>query len=382
MSLIGTYLTLLIGPAVPLPAPLSLVENLERVEITERDQGRSGFQMVFRVGRAGVFDVVDYPQLTSPAVRPFNRVILVLTLSAVPRVLMDGVITDIQLDPGAGEAGSGAGRLTLTGEDVSVMMDREDQSAEHPAQPDPAIVAKILLRYSRYGLLPAVIPPKVIDPPLPVERVPVQQATDYAYLQQLAARHGHVFYVRPGPVPGTNVAYWGPPKRLGLQPALSVRMGPASNVRSIDFQHEPLKPARVDGDIVDHRTGVKLPVKSFLSTRLPLASQPTLLAHAGNAKVERYRDSAPSVAAAFGRVQARTDLSVDRTVTARGELDVDRYGDVLRPRSLVGLRGAGYRYDGLYYVEEVTHKIERGDVSQSFTLSREGVGATVPAVLP
>jgi hypothetical protein len=55
---------------------------------------------------------------------------------------------------------------------------------------------------------------------------------------------------------------------------------------------------------------------------------------------------------------------------------------VLRARQLVGLRGAGYLHDGLYYVKRVTHSLSTGRYTQSFTLTREGVGSTVPEVSP
>ena len=42
------------------------------------------------------------------------------------------------------------------------------------------------------------------------------------------------------------------------------------------------------------------------------------------------------------------------TVTGKGSLDVVRYGRVLKPRQLVGVRGAGLAFDGLYYVSQVT----------------------------
>ncbi len=36
---------------------------------------------------------------------------------------------------------------------------------------------------------------------------------------------GYVFYVEPGPAPGTNIAYFGPEIKVGIpQPALNVDM--------------------------------------------------------------------------------------------------------------------------------------------------------------
>ena len=340
MSFLGVRLTLLLGPTVPLPAPPLLTHSLENVEVTHTDEGRSGFQLSFLSGRRGVRDVVDDPLLVSPLLRTFNRVILIVTFNVTPRVLMDGIITRQELTPGEEP---GTTRVTVTGEDVSVMMDLEDRSAEHPAQPDPAIVAKLILRYARYGLVPVIIPPKVIDPPLPIERIPVQQCTDLEYIEKLGRRNGHVFYISPGPVPGTNRAYWGPPPRLSVpQRALSVNFGSNTNVDSISFSQDGLAPETVDGDVQDHRTNRKFPVRTFASLRVPLSAKPGWLVDRAHTRVSRFREVTPSVVSALGRAQARTDKSTDRTVTATGRLDAGRYGDLLQARGLVERRvGSG-----------------------------------------
>src|SRR5262245_6373412 len=136
MNLLGIHLTLLVGPTVAVPAPLPLVEALQSVEVSHSDQGRSGFQIVFQIGRSGPLDLLDYALLSLPLLQPCNRVILIVTFNATPRVLMDGIITRQQLAPGKQP---GAGTLTITGEDVSVMMDMEEKSAEHPAQDETII---------------------------------------------------------------------------------------------------------------------------------------------------------------------------------------------------------------------------------------------------
>jgi hypothetical protein len=69
-------------------------------------------------------------------------------------------------------------------------------------------------------------------------------------------------------------------------------------------------------------------------------------------------------------------------VTCEATLDVVRYGGVLNARSLVGVRGAGQAFDGLYYVKSVTHKIKRGEYKQNFTLTRNGLVSTVQTVSP
>ena len=49
-------------------------------------------------------------------------------------------------------------------------------------------------------------------------------------------------------------------------------------------------------------------------------------------------------------------------------------------RQLVGVRGAGLPFDGLYYVKSVTHEIERGSYKQSFSLARNALVSTFPTV--
>jgi hypothetical protein len=375
----GIRLTLLIGPTVAVPAPPLLAEALESVEVTHSDQGRSGFQLTFQAGRSGPLDLVDYPLLGNPLLRPFNRVILLVLIGPLPRVLMDGIITHLQLMPGT-EPGSAT--LAVTGEDVSVMMDLEEKSVEHPAQDETIIANKIILTYAQYGLLPMVFPPPAIDPPIPIERVPVQQETDLQYLQSIAARFGYVFYVTPGPAPFTNTAYWGPPVRAGLpQRALSVNLGPDTNVNSIHFRNNALAPTLVSGAVQDRLTNQQVPVQMFASTRTPLSTQPAWLVNQPNVRRRLLRQSGLNTMQAFARAQGMLDASTD-AVIADGELDALRYGDLLQARGLVGLRGAGYTYDGLYYVKSVTHMIRRGSYTQRFTLTREGVGATTPAVIP
>jgi hypothetical protein len=68
------------------------------------------------------------------------------------------------------------------------------------------------------------------------------------------------------------------------------------------------------------------------------------------------------------------------SVFGSGTLDVARYGRVLKSRQLVGVRGAGLAYDGLYYVKNVSHDIRRGAYKQTFSLARNGLFSTLPRV--
>ena len=55
-------------------------------------------------------------------------------------------------------------------------------------------------------------------------------------------------------------------------------------------------------------------------------------------------------------------------------------GRPLKARQLVGVRGAGLAYDGLYYVNSVTSTLKRGEFRQSFQLTRNGLVSITPKV--
>lgn len=380
MNTLGIQLQLLIGPTIPLPAPAPVIQAIDQIEVTHQDEGRSGFQITWNIDTSDAVGLATAALLNSPLFRVFNRVVITVIFKGMPQVLMDGIITNQQMQPGEQPGGV---VFTVTGEDVSLMMDLEDRNAEHPAQDETVIALKLIAMYAQYGLIPLVIPPVVINPPLPTEWIPVQQATDLDYLKQIAQRHAYVFYVTPGPAPLTSTAYWGPPVRAGVpQRALSVNMGAHSNVDSINFEHNALAPADVSGSVQDRQTNTTLPVQSTAPLRPPLASQPNWLVYRGKNRQRQFRDSGVNVVQANARAQAEMERSNDAVVTAQGRLDALRYGAVLQPRALVGLRGAGLLYDGFYYVRRVTHTLQKGSYQQSFQLAREGLGTTTPVVIP
>mgnify|MGYP000147275018 CR=1 FL=1 len=377
MSLLGLHLTLLIGRSVTAPAPPALLDVIDTVEVTHSDNERSGFQITFRAPR-DPYSFVDYPIVANPLLRPGNRVTLVVVVGAVPQVLFDGIITHQQLSP---SPQPGSTTFAVTGEDVSVAMDREEKPVEHPAQPETVIALKIIASYPELGFVPVVVPPPSFEAPTPVDRTPVQRATDLGYLVQMAERYAYVFYVTPGPLPGTNTAYWGPPKRVSVpQRAITVDMAPDTNVTSISIQNNEADATTVEGTVQDRQTNNQVPVRTATSTRPPLALFPGLanpaLAGVRAYKAEGGRTATQAAAEAQGQTDASTDL-----VKVEGELDIARYGGLLKARGLVGIRGLGFTYDGLYYVQSVTSSITREGFKQKFTATREGTGSTV-AVVP
>lgn len=377
MSVAGAYLTVWIGPTVPIPAPVALLQAIRNVEVTHSDEGRSGFQMTIAMGRSGATELMDYPLLQSYLLQPFNRVILVVTINAMPSVLMDGVITHQQLLP---SNDPGASTLLVTGEDVSVMMDLTTKKATYPNLSDAEIAAAIVAEYSEYGLIPSITPPSEDNRPSP-QNEPFQDGTDLTYLTALAESYGYVFYILPGPEPGTNLAYWGPRIRAGLpQPPLSMNLGPATNVDTLTFSYNALAPVTVSGGVQDRTTNQVMPVLARMIDQPVLSASTALLAQRKVRSVQLGPTSGLTYAQAQARAQAEVDNASDTTLIADGQLDTLRYGGLLMPRQLVDVRGAGMQYDGSYYVKSVTHSLQVGAYKQSFTLLRQGIGTAMAMV--
>lgn len=189
---------------------------------------------------------------------------------------------------------------------------------------------------------------------------------------------GYVFYIDPGLRPGTNIAYWGPQVKFGIpQKALNINMDAHTNVESLSFNFDNQSRTQLILLIQENKETISIPVPDITPLNPPLG----LIQPAPN-KSERIIEAAKLSslrAALLGMAEAARSADV---VTGNGTLDVLRYGRVLKARQLVGVRGAGPVFDGLYYVNQVTHSIKRGEYKQSFSLIRNGLISNVSTVVP
>lgn len=369
-------LSLFIGPAIPLPAPRDVIEAVRSIRVTTTTNGASAFQIEFELDRRSPLHTLFL--LAGGATPPIVRVVIAVTVGGTTTVLMDGVMTHHQV------TGGGAGqkpKLTVTGEDLTRVMDLIDFSGlPYPAMPDFARVLVILAKYAPLGIIPMVIPSVLLDVPIPIERIPRHQGKDLPYIRELADRVGYTFYIDPGPTPGVSRAYWGPEFRIGTpQPALNVDMGVLTNVKSLDFAYdsESAKLPMLMLYVKEAHAPIPVPVPPFTPLSPPLGAIPPIPKNVEwITGLDRY---SPIQAAAIGMAKAARSADV---VSARGSLDVARYGRVLLPRKLVGVRGGGTAFDGLWYVSEVTHDLRPGAYSQDFRLVRNGLVSTVATVTP
>jgi hypothetical protein len=369
-SLLGIRLVLWAGATVPRPAPPDVLSSLVRLQVINDAQEGDSFQMTFSMARD---QSLEYTLLRGGTLDQFNRVIVGVVMGALPIALIDGIITNHEVQPGDG---TGASTLTVTGKDVSLMMDLTEESESHPNQPDSVITLKLIAKYAQYGLVPVVTP--TTNVPIEVERTPRQHESDLRFIRRMAARNGFVTYVEPVTF-GVNQFFWGPQTRAGIpQKALTKDLGAYTNLKSLTFQNDSLAPVGTSGTILEPITGLRLPLPSLPSLRLPPLSGSPASARRTHVLRESGRENAAT--AIIGAVAAATNAP--DAVQGQGEVDSARYGAVLRARRPVGVRGAGLSYDGFYFVQKVTHIFTRGEYVQQFVISREGTGTLTPVVVP
>lgn len=377
----SVVLGLLVGPpAAPAPAPRALMAALQSLEVTQGDGGaadqyQQGFRMVFSAER-GRAAGADYPLLTSPLLAPGKRVVITVTVKATPRVLFDGIITRQEL------AGDDEPVITVLGKDLTILMELTQAGERRPGQGDKEAALEIIGRYKAYGITPKADTPETSSPATEQQRVPVQTGSDLAYLRATAADNGFIFYLRAGPAEKQSQACWAKkPRDASEQDAVSTRLGAGTNVESLSFSHDGLRPSQVVGSYADPDKQEPAPVQAL--TRKggkALGKDESLKAGGEFVRKLRLYDTPFDAAQSLARAQARANRSAERAITASGTLDTARYGDLLFAPGVVAVRGAGATYDGLYYVDSVTHKITPERYTQEFRLSREGTGSTAQKV--
>lgn len=368
--------TLLIGPVVPVPAPRAVLDALTQVTVTTTTETRkpSGFELKFQLDNRSPLHTVFL--MTGGSQLPIFRVVIVVTVNGTPDVLVDGVITKQEIKPGAD---AGHSELTITGVDLTAVMGLIDFSGiPYPAMPAHVQVMLMLAKYAFLGVIPAVLPSILPEVESPTTHYDSQVGNDLEYINQLADETGYVFYLRPGPVPGVSTAYWGPVVKIGIpQPALNLDLDADRNIETMSFEFNAERKTQPILFIQNRETKlpIPIPIPDITPLKPPLALIPPLAK-----KIDRVAGTgglSPVRAALLGLAKAAKS---DDASKATGKLDVTRYGHVLRARELVGVRGAGPAFDGLWFVESVTHEIGRTSYAQAFTLSRNGLLSTVPKV--
>jgi hypothetical protein len=370
----GFYLTLMMGGFNASPVPQPVIDALTEVSVSSTVGAQAGFQLKFTLGKNSVVQQM----LNSGSFDPRQRVIIAVTVNGQTEVLMDGIITKQDVTP---SSAAGKSTLSITGLDLTALMDFIDLTGiPYPALPEFVIVEVVLAKYLVLGVTPIALPASIPTLENPLNRFIKQQGTDYHFVTTLARNTGAVFYLDPGPQPGKSTAYWGPDiSKLfgGIQSALSINMDATTNIDSLSFSYDGTLATQYLVTILEPTTKIPIPipVPNIDLLKAPLAANAPTPLRSQQLKPIANESPAGAALAALASLFQNVDV-----ITASGQLDVLRYGQIFKARQRAAVRGAGQYYDGEYYVKSVTHNIKRGEFKQSFVLTRGGTGSSVSSV--
>jgi len=357
--------------------PLSLMEALDSVTVSQSDQAPQTFEIKFSSDYVAT-SFQNMEIATASQLQIGERVKIGATVGATSKLLLNAVITQVAYQPPADNAG---GSYTVKGEDISYFMDLIDRSMEYPFCIDSAIVIAILAPYLVLGLLPEIT--ESLVGLLDIMTTPQQMGTDRQTLNQLAGAHGFIFCIRSDSLSGSTRAYWGaPPYDDPIQPALVLGYSGNGNVSELQFNFDGTQPTRIWALVENKETDIPVPIVTLTSTSMTdFSSKPALTNSAVlTAKNKAMYQQGINVPAAWSRAQAQTNCSADSAVSGQGKVDALRYGSILMAPGVIAVSGAGSLYDGKYYLKTVTHEITRTSYEQSFSITRDGIGSTLGSV--
>jgi hypothetical protein len=210
-------------------------------------------------------------------------------------------------------------------------------------------------------------------------RALAQDTTPIRFLRERARANGYELIFARGEV------YFGPRRLEGeVQAPILVFAGRSTNCLTFDLGDDALMPDQVRFDHAPRDRGATL-ITETLTPDLPVLGDTP-------AASEGLDLGTPSIWRITGEgdeteeeLRALTQALVnDNSFKLRGsgELDGSLYGHVLEVGRTVIVDGAGGRYGGLYYVEQVVHRFTSEGYRQTFELSRNGTGETAGATGP
>lgn len=350
--------------------------KVTEVEVTASADQAATFRL--RVGLPAQADG-EWADLEADKFALFTKVRLEAGFQAgSTEVLAEGYITEVNAhfeDPAR------APYLEVSGLDASVLLSLEEKIVAWPDLSDSDIATQII---ASYGFTPDVTNTQPVHAENEVTLI--QRGTDLSFLRQLARKNGFETGVERDFLGGQTTGYFRAPRLDGTpQKTLAVAFGEATSLKSFAVQVDGLKPLDVQASQIDVKAKAANTGSATAGQQAALGRQDLA------ALVSGPLGTLVSPREAVGRLWLAGQPAADLTeltalaqavreeagwlVTARGEINSEVYGAVLRPNRLVLIKGAGARYSGKYYVTQVTHRIKRdGAYEQSFQARRNAVG--------
>jgi phage protein D len=346
------------------PAPQSLIDVIQHLEVEDHadmaDMVRLSVAISIRDG-CGSWNVVDediFKRLTKLRIN-------VNVGSGKTEPLIEAYVTETNADF-ANQPGQSM--LNVVAMEPSVKMNLKETVTPWPNMADSDIAEQLFGNYSFEPVVDSTQPTRD-----ETDHTEMQRGTDIQFLQGLAQRNGFECYVELNPETGKVEGHFHAPRlQQDPQGVLSVNLGTATNINSFHAQFDMLQPATASASNVDvHSKDDQSGQSDSLGDKAlgTISTVPSDDARQVLVSATGLSDS--------GELQTATQSVVDRSswaITANGELNTIAYGDVLRAKRPVLVRGAGRQFSGIYYVERVLHSFSGEGYTQQFNLRRNASG--------
>ncbi len=255
--------------------------------------------------------------------------------------------------------------LNLWGIDKSILMDREEKLKDWPDKKDSDIASEI---FQQYGFTPDVEDTSVVHDST-VSTI-IQRETDMHFLRRLAKRNGYECYVD-----GSTGYFKKPQLDQTPQTTLAVHFGDERNVNQFSLEVDAQSPTNVDMYQIDKMN------KEILHSSIEESEQTTLGSTDSSGILQSGIDPGKiTICGNHTTSQEEMDIlckgllhDAEWFVQGEGEIDGNRYGEVLKPRETVTIKGIGETYSGVYYVTHVTHSFTPDGYLQFFKVKRNAL---------
>jgi phage protein D len=349
------------------PAPSELLAAIQQIEV--EDHADMADMMRIRISVGGNDSCSGWNVLDEDLFRRLTKLKLSVAVgSGLAETLMIAYVTELNADL---SNQPGRSVLNITAMDPTVLMTLDETVKPWPDMADSDI-ATTIFSDRKYGFTPVVDETGYTR--RSEEETVMQRGTDIQLLQQLAGRNGFECFVETEPRTGLVQGHFHKPRLTDPQGVLSVHMGDQSNVNSLNFREDNTRPATAAVTGIDIRSGENQPVNVESNALTQLGNRAAL-------PQEQPRRVLPAMTglSRSGELHALAQSVVDRTsfsITGEGDLNTVAYGDILRAKRPVMVRGAGRKFSGTYYVERVMHSITPEGYQQRFSLRRNATGLT------
>jgi phage protein D len=330
------------------------------VELDEELAGMFRMHIAMSLQADGTWTYLDDDNFTI-----WTPVVVTAGLDDDSEQLISGYITHVRPTFGVGLDEC---TMEVWGLDGSVLMDREDQLKDWPGKKDSDIATEI---FSSYSLTPQVEDTQIIHD----EKVStiMQRETDISFLRRLAQRNGYECYV------DGDTGYFQPPQLSAApQQILAVQFGDDTNVNRFQLEVNALETTGISMTQLDHDAKEVIEASSVPDNQKAFgASSSDTYLGAGVTSALAYIGK--TVTTGQLEMTALCQALYDESewfVTGEGDVAANQYGNILKPRVPVTIKGIGETYSGIYYVTHVNHIFNADGYNQHFRVKRNGLMPT------